>query len=212
MPPSLKTKPILLVLLLLNACAGTQLVGTWKNPDHVVFTAKKVLVVAMARDRGLRMDFEDRFVQEFKRKGVEAMASIDVFDLGFTEGPRSEAELGEAVEILVQRDFDAILLTKVTGRGHRVTLTESVAHLDKVFDSFGHDYLDHQEIYYGDNDHGDYDLYHFETSLYCICIGKERELIWRGHVDQVEPRDRDKAMDAYIDLVREGMADAEVIF
>lgn len=198
--------------MLLTGCAGTKLVGTWKNPDYVVFRAQQVLVVGMARDKGMRMDFEGRFVEEFKREGVMAMPSADVFDVAFTSAKRSEEEMEDAMDLLVERDFDAILFTKVIGMGHKVTLKESVANLDKVFDSFSNDYLNHQEIYYDDRFQQEYDLYHLETSLYCICTGKERELIWRGNIDIAEPLDTDRAMDTYIALIRESMADAEVIF
>lgn len=209
----MKTKPTLLaLLLLLGGCAGTKLVGTWQNPDFDNFRAQQVLVVGMARDKGLRMDFEDRFVEEFKRAGVGAMSSTDIFDVAFTTAKRSEEELEYAMDLLVGRDFDAILLTKVIGMGHKVTLKESVANLDRAFDSFSNDYLDHQEIYYADHFQKEYDLYHLETSLYCICEGKERELIWRGNIDIVEPLDTDKTIETYIALIRESMADGEVIF
>src|SRR5690606_8830209 len=145
-------------------------------------------------------------------EGVGAMPSTDVLDLAFTTAERSEEEVEGAMELLAQRGFDAILLTKVIGMGHRVTLRESVASLDQAFDSFSQDYLDHQEIFFGDSFPGEYDLWHLETSLYCICKGQGRELIWRGYIDLAGPLDTDKAIDAYIALVREGMADGDVIF
>ena len=106
----MKTKPTLLaLLLLLGGCAGTKLVGTWQNPDFDNFRAQQVLVVGMARDKGLRMDFEDRFVEEFKRAGVGAMSSTDIFDVAFTTAKRSEEELGYASKfekVVVNADFD----------------------------------------------------------------------------------------------------------
>src|SRR5690606_28351242 len=149
-----------------------KLVGTWQNPDFVVFDAQKVLVVGMAQDEQLRLEFESRFVEEFKKKGVEAMRSMDIFDLEFTSAKRSEQELEEAMQLLIERDFDAILFTKVIGMGHRVTLRESVADIDKAFDTFSTDYLEHQDIYYDSRTGQKYDLFHLETSLYCICVGK----------------------------------------
>jgi len=209
----LNRKTILIIaLLILAGCAGTKLVGSWKNPDYVIFDAKQVLVVGMAQDRQLRLEFESRLVEQFKREGVEAVRSMDVFDLAFTSAQRSEEELEDAMELLIDRDFDAILLTKLIGMGHRVTLRESVADIDRAFDTFSTDYLEHQEIYYDPKIGQEYDLFHLETSLYCICVGKERELVWRGNIDLVEPMDTDKVMDSYIALIRGAMEEDDVIF
>lgn len=208
----MKTKSTLLALLLLTGCATTKLVGTWKNPDYVTFKAQQVLVVGMAPDPGMRMEFESRFVERFKREGIQAVPSIDVFDVAFTAGKRSEEELEDAMELLIERDFDAILFTKMVGMGHRVTLKESVASLDRAFDTFSTDYLEYQELYYDSRYDQNYDLFHLETSLYCICVGKERELVWRGNIDLTEPMDKDRTMDAYIALIQGAMEEGEVIF
>ena len=193
-------------------CAGTKLVGSWKNPDYVIFDAKQVLVVGMAQDRHIRLEFESRLVDQFKREGVEAVRSVDIFDLAFTSAKRSEQELEDAMELLIDRDFDAIVLTKVIGMGHRMTLKESVADIDRAFDTFSTDYLEHQELYYDSKTGQEFDLFHLETSLYCICVGKERELVWRGNIDLVEPMDTGKVMDSYIALIRGAMEEDEVIF
>lgn len=203
---------ILIAFFFLAGCAGTKLVGSWKNPDYVIFDAKQVLVVGMAQDRQLRREFESRLVEQFKKEGVEAVRSVDVFDLAFTSAKRSEEELEDAMELLIERDFDAILLTKVIGMGHRVSLMESVADIDRTFDTFSADYLEHQDIYYDSGTGKQFDLFHLETSLYCICVGKERELVWRGNIDLVEPLDTDKVMDSYIALIRGAMEEEEVIF
>src|SRR5690606_41873539 len=105
----------------------------------------------MAQDRQLRLEFESRLVEQFKREGVEAVRSMDVFDLAFTSAQRSEEDLEDAMELLIDRDFDAILLTKLIGVGHRVTLRECVADIDRAFDTFSTDLLEHLEIYYHPN-------------------------------------------------------------
>ena len=37
--------------------------------------------------------------------------------------------------------------------------------------------------------------------MYCICPTKDRELIWKGYVDIVDPRSIDKTVNDYVDLV-----------
>ena len=52
-----------------------------------------------------------------------------------------------------------------------------------MFVRFSNDYLEHQDIYYDPEYYDSFNIYHAETSLYCICVGKEINLIWRGEVD-----------------------------
>jgi hypothetical protein len=51
-----------------------------------------------------------------------------------------------------------------------------------------------------------------ETSLYCICDGKEIELIWRGDLDVAETVKVDKTIDTYIKLITDKMGEQEIIF
>lgn len=193
-------------------CSTTKLVSTWKNPDIVLFDAYQVLVVGMAQDDNVRMEFETRFVEELKKKGVDAMRSIDIFDVEFTSSKRSEEELAEVEQQLLDKDFDAILFTKVVGTENKKTLKERMNNIDKMFVRFSNDYLEHQKIYYDPKYYDSFNIYHVETSLYCICIGKERELIWRGNVDVTEPVNMERTMDTYIKLITKTMGEQDVIF
>lgn len=193
-------------------CSSTRLVGTWKNPDIVLFDAYQVLVVGMFRDDHARMEFETKFVDELKKQGVDAMRSIDLFDVDFTSSQRSEKEIEEVEEQLLEKGFDAILFTKVVGTENRSTFKEHLNNIDKMLVRFSNDYLEHQDIYYDPEYYDSFNIYHAETSLYCICVGKERDLIWRGEVDVTEPQNVEKAIDSYIKLITKSMGEQEVIF
>ena len=77
---------------------------------------------------------------------------------------------------------------------------------------FSTDYLEHQDIYYDPESYDSFNIYHVETSLYCICEGKEMELIWRGDLDVTETVKVDKTIDTYIKLVTDKMGEQEIIF
>src|SRR5690606_9479924 len=100
---------------LLTGCTTTSLVENWKNPDIVLFHANKVLIVGMAQDDESRADFETNLQKEFSKRNVEAMRSLDVFDISFTDSRKTEKELDDVEQSLLDKDFDAILFTKVTG-------------------------------------------------------------------------------------------------
>lgn len=81
-----------------------------------------------------------------------------------------------------------------------------------MFMRFSTDYLEHQDIYYDPESYDSFNIYHLETSLYCICVGKERELIWRGNIDVTESPNVEKTIDAYIKLITDEMEKQDIIF
>jgi hypothetical protein len=203
---------IILLCLLLTGCASTQLVNQWKNPEIVIFDASKVLIVAMAQNQEARKDFETRMKREFTNRGIEAVRSIDLFDVAFTDAARSEEELGEVEQQLLDKDFDAILFTKVLGSENKQTFRKHIAELDSYYGRFRDDYLYNQRIFYDQDYYDSYKVYHAETALYCICLGKERELIWRSEIDISDPANISKTIDRYIKLVVLAMQDNDIIF
>ncbi|HMB65118.1 MAG TPA: hypothetical protein VKN36_18710 [Eudoraea sp.] len=205
-------KLILFLVIILMGCSSAELVENWKNPDIVIFDASKVLVIGMTDNENARDKFERKLKKEFNKRNVEAMRSIDVFDVDFTNSKRSEKELDEVEESLLDKGFDAIVLTKITGAENRKTLTRSVNELYNSMEGFKEDYRQHQDIYYEEDYYQNYKVYHAETSLYCICVGKERSLIWRGAIDIVDPRNIEKTIDDYIDLVVLAMEEQDLIF
>lgn len=205
-------KGIIGLLLLAVGCSSVELVHSWKNPDIVIFDANKVLVVGMTANEDARELFETRMVRTFEKRDIEAVRSIDLFDVEFTSGARSEEELDQVEAVLLARDFDAILFTKVMGSENRTVFMEKMTDLESYETGFREDYLAHQDIYYDERYYDEYTVYHAETSLYCICTGKERELIWRGALDITDPIDIKGTVDDYIKMVEFAMEDLDLIF
>ncbi len=205
-------KILVLIVLILVGCSSAQLVNTWKNPDIVIFDAYKVLIVGMTPNEDARETFETRMKREFKKRDIESFRSIDLFDVAFTNSARSEEEMDEVEQLLLERDFDAILFTKVLGSENVQSFRQRMAELDSYYGKFTDDYLTHQDIYYDTDYYDQYMVYHVETSLYCICVGKERELIWRGAIDVTDPMDLKKTIDDYIKLLVLAMGEEDIIF
>ncbi len=208
----MKTKLIALFILMLSGCSSAKLVSTWKNPDIVLFDAYKVLVVGMAQDENVRIEFETRVKNRLDQKGIDAMRSIDLFDVKFTSSKMSEQELSTVEQQLLDKGFDAILFTKVIGTENKRTFRERLRNIGDMYTNFSNDYLDHQNIYYDAEYYKTFKIYRAETSLYCICVDKERELIWRGNIDVPEPVDMNKTIDSYIKLIENKMQEQEVLF
>jgi hypothetical protein len=205
-------KALIVVISLLMGCSSTELVDSWKNPDIVIFDANKVLVVGMTSNLKGQEDFETKMKRQFTKRGVEAMRSIDLFDVGFTDSERSEEELDDVEQSLLDKDFDAILFTKILGSEDKQTFRKSMADLDSYYGTFKEDYISHQDIYYDENYYDDYKVYRAETSLYCICVGKERQLIWRGIIDITDPANIKNTVDDYVKLLVFALEEQDLIF
>ncbi|MBU2902172.1 hypothetical protein [Maribacter dokdonensis] len=205
-------KFMVLFSLMLMGCSTISLVENWKNPDIVLFNANKVLIVGMAQDKNNRESFETKLQHEFSERGVEAWRSIDIFDLSLTDSRKTETELDNVEQSLLDKDFDAILLTKITGSENRESFVKSISRWDDHQSRFNDDYLEHQGIYYDDNYYEKFTVYHAETTLYCICEGKERAMIWRGIIEITEPNNIEKAIKDYVNMVIIAMEDQDLVF
>lgn len=207
----MKKLSVILVLFIFS-CSSTSLVENWKNPDIVLFDANKVLIVGMTQNEDARAIFESKLQREFNKRGVEAMRSLDVFDVSFTDSKKTEKELDDVEQSLLDKGFDAILFTKITGSEDRESFRSTLSKWDNYQGRFNEDYLRHQDIYYDEGYYDTFTVYHAQTTLYCICEGKERAMIWRGSIDITDPANIEKTVKDYIKLVVLAMEEQDLIF
>ncbi|WP_109299393.1 hypothetical protein [Aquimarina sp. AU474] len=192
---------ILVLIVLCTSCTSSELVENWKNPDIETFEANKVLVIGMTADTEGRKVFERKLVSVLKKNGVSGERSLDFFEKSFTDSPKTEEDLKAIEDRLIQAGFDAILLSKVLAVEDRVTMAQAYRNFDDNSRTFRDDYYQSQEIYQYDEYYEEYEVYHAETSLYCICPDKERELIWKAAIDVTEPDNIRKAVGDYIKIL-----------
>lgn len=192
---------ILIVVGLFYSCTSSELVENWKNPDIKTFEAQKVLVIGITPEESTRKVFEKKLVAELKKNGVNAVKSMDYFENSFTSSPKTEKEMLALESELLENGFDAILLSKVLGVEDKITVVKAYRNLDKTFKSFKEDYYENQEIYYDEDYYEEYQVFHAESSLYCICPDKARELIWKGSIDVTEPENIKKAVGDYVKVL-----------
>ncbi len=200
------------MLIIFMGCSSTSLVENWKNPDIELFEAQKVLIVGMTQNEMARDNFERKLQKEFDKRGIATMRSLDVFDVSFTDSRKTEKELDEVEKSLLEKGFDAILFTKITGSEDRESFMKTMTKWDNYQGRFNEDYLRYQEIYYDQGYYDKFTVYHAETTLYCICEGKERAMIWRGSIDITDPINIEKTVKDYIKLVIRAMEEQDLIF
>ena len=203
---------LLLALLTIVSCKTTKMVDSYKNPENVIFTAYKVLLVGMTPNVENRIAFESKLKVEFDKRKIEAMRSIDLFDVDFMASAKTDDELVAVERQLLDKDFDAILFAKVLGTENKQTIRKSIGDWGNLMGNFREDYIQHQNSYNGPNYYDQFKLYHTETTIYCICEGKERSMVWRGSIDLLDPKNIDKSIDEYVKLVVGAMEKQDIIF
>jgi hypothetical protein len=198
------------LLLFATSCSSSKLVNEWKSPDAYNFEANKVLVVGISADTELRRTFESKVTQALEKKGVIAVKSVDFFEKSFTDQEQSESQLDEIESNLLDAGFDAILFAKITGQESRVSLAQSYRNISGNYNTFKDYYFTYQHIYSNDQDE-QYQVYHTETSIYCICPGKERDLLWQGEIEIVDAERVQKNINDYIKILLDALEERQLL-
>jgi len=189
------------ILLLFINCNSVDLIDSWKNPEIEIFESTKILIVGMTSNIEARKKFERKLKQEYEARGVEAVMSLELFEPSFTSEKKSPQELKIIENILVSNGFNSVLFTKVIGVEDKIKYKENFDGYDATYRKFKDDYLKYQDIFYNPEYYDEYTIYHTETSLYCICQTKGRDLIWKGYLDISDPFSVENTVDQYVNLL-----------
>tara|TARA_R110000751_G_scaffold138122_2_gene241713 strand:- start:786 stop:1442 length:657 start_codon:yes stop_codon:yes gene_type:complete len=195
-----KSISILLITFLMS-CSSTQLVESWKNPDIETYEPYKVLVIGLTSDETARQQFEEKLKSELALRGYEAMVSFDVFDQAPNTDKMTVEDLDALESKLIADGFDTILLTKIVGVENKTPYRRDYKNYDETYRRFKDEYLKYQDISHNPDYYEEFQIYKAETTMYCICPTKDRELIWKGYINITDPRSIEKTVTDYVKLV-----------
>lgn len=187
--------------LLLFSCSSVELIDYWKNPEIISYSTNKILIVGMTPNIEARQKFEKQLKTEYNSRGIEAIMSYQFLNSSFTSEKKTEEELKALEDKLIAEGFDTILLTKVIGIEDKIAFKEGYDSFDNTHKKFKEDYLKYQDAFYNPDYYLEYTVYNTETSLYCICPGENRELIWKGYIDITDPESINETVNDYVRLV-----------
>ncbi|GHC61936.1 hypothetical protein [Ulvibacter litoralis] len=199
-----------ILIITLVSCSSTRLLQQYTTLDTVNFQANKVLVVGISADKDLRRTFEKKVVDALEKEDVTAVKSIDFFETSFTNNKQSLKQLGDIENKLLEAGFDAILFTKITARESKVTMVDAYRNFAKGYQTFEDYYYGNQYVYFKEQ-HDRYQVYTTETSLYCICPGKERELLWRADIEVVGADKINKNINNYTSLLLQSLKENQLL-
>ncbi|WP_033959345.1 hypothetical protein [Psychroserpens jangbogonensis] len=198
----MKKSLLIIVFLFLISCSSTQLVESWKNPDIDNYEPYKVFVVGLTSDIDARQQFEKKLKDELEHRGYEAVMSINVLDDAQKNDKMSETELNALENKLILEGFDTVLLTKIVGVEEKINYKKNYDDYEETFRRFKEEYLMYQDVFYNPEYYEEYNIYKAETSMYCICPTKDRELIWKGYINITDPQSQSigKTVNDYVRL------------
>ncbi|MBR9846060.1 MAG: hypothetical protein GYB35_08125 [Algicola sp.] len=190
---------LIFIVILISSCSSSQLSESWKNPDIDIYEPYKVLVVGLTSDTVARQQFENKLKNELELRDSEAILSVNILKAD----KMTEADLDALESQLLQDGYDTILLTKVIGIEDKVSNAKVKQDFWDTHKEFKDDYLKHQDIYNNPDYYNKYKVYKAETSMYCICPTKDRQLIWKGNISITDPQSQsiEKTINDYVRLV-----------
>ncbi|WP_034923778.1 hypothetical protein [Gillisia sp. CAL575] len=198
-----------LLCLFFTSCSSINLVEQYTNPVIQNTNIRKVLVIGMTPNNDIRRIFEKKVANELSKQNLIAVKSFDFFEKSFTEIQKSEEQLNQIQAQLIEANFDAILLAKVTGQEEKIALTQSYNDILRDFDSFKDDYYSNQGIY-ASQESESYVLYHTETSLYCLCPAAQRQILYKASIDIVDTKPIEKNINDYIKVLFKNLKDNKI--
>ena len=202
---------IVVLCFLIVSCSSVELVENWKNPDIGSYSPNKVLLVGMTSNIEARQQFEKQLQDEYASRGIESVMSLELFEPSFTTEKKTEEELKKLETKLINDGFDTVLFTKVIGVQDEIVYKKNYDDFDSTYRKFSDDYLKYQDAFYNPDYYEEYTVYHTETSMYCICPTKDRELIWKGYIDIMDPESINVTVNDYVRLIIVVMEELQLI-
>ena len=203
---------IVFASLWLVGCSSTRLVNEWQNPETKIYEANKVLVIGLSADDAIRRDYETALVAALEDEDVIAVRSIDFFEKSFQDERKSEEEMDDIENTLLDAGFDTVMYSKITSSEDKVSFVKSLWEMEGEFANFKNYYIHSQDDIYKSGEREVYKIYHTETSLFCICPGKERELLWQGNIDITAPRAPEKNIKEYVKVLMKTFRKNQLVF
>lgn len=191
----------LLIIGLLTSCTTTQLVSNWKNPHIDTYHPSKILVIGLTANVEAQKKFEKQLKDQLEIRGTEVVMGLDILDPSFRTEKMTTEKINTLENKLINDGFDTVLFSKVIGIEDKVAYKKNYKVYDQTYKKFKDDYLLSQDIFYTPKYYEAYSIYHAETTMYCICPTKDRELLWKGYVDIIDPQSMDETVNDYVRLL-----------
>ncbi|MCP4055281.1 MAG: hypothetical protein GY739_20015 [Mesoflavibacter sp.] len=191
-----------IILILLLSCENTtHLIDYWKNPTIKTYTPKKVLIIGMTQNKEARDLFENTFETQLQILGVDADKSQVVLNKDLFKEKISEIEINKIEDSLISLNYDTVIISRIIGIKNKIKYSDLYykEHIEQK--NFKEEFILYQDQFYNPNYYEDYNVYNAETLIYCLCPNTDRNLIWKGSIDIIDPTNLKDSVKDYIKLL-----------
>jgi hypothetical protein len=187
--------------LTLAACASTELINQWSNPAYTSPSFKKIMVIGVTKQAGIRRTFEDEFVAQLKAAGVSAIPSYLYIP---QDGPVGEAVLKQALK---EAGADAVMITRLVGVQKKTEIApgyyppDPAMAVHPLYTTAWNDYYEPPIVYQSE-------VYTSETSLYDTF---KNQVVWRGTAQTTAPGNLSQEIKNYAGIVISALKEKKLI-
>ena len=188
-------------VLTLAACASTELVNQWSNPAYTSPSFKKVMVIGVTKQAGIRRTFEDEFVAQLKAAGVNATPSYLYIP---QDGPIGEAVLKQALK---EAAADAMIITRLVRVQQKTEIApgyyppDPAMAVHPLYTTAWNDYYEPPIVYRSE-------IYTCETSLYDTL---KNRVVWSGTAQTTTPGNLNQEIKDYAGVMISALKDKNLI-
>ena len=188
---------LILIAMLVTACAATQIKTVWKDPSYQA-RPTKIMVIGVAKNPLNRRLFEDEFVLRLKARGTDALASYAVLPDKLQD---DQAAIAAKVKEL---GADAVLITRLVSKKTVQTYVPGKIYSPPF-------YYDTWPDYYGYGYHYLYSPAYIAEDEYAVIEtnlyeARHDKLVWAASSETVTGGSKQKLIKSYIGIMVDNMA------
>lgn len=183
--------PIVVALVLAGCAATTQIINQWQDPKATGTPVKRLLVIGVTKQAGIRRTFEDEFVRQLSALGVQAEPSYRFVP---QDGEVPQERLAQAVK---DSGVDSVLITRLVKVDKATQVYPGSYFGPPAIGFYGYysaawvGFYDPPQIY-------TYDVVTAETNLF---EAGGDTLIWSGTTETFSPRDVAKDTHEFVAVI-----------
>jgi hypothetical protein len=189
------------VALGLASCTSTQLVHQWSNPGYPLASFKKVMVIGVTKQAGIRRTFEDEFTAQLKAAGANATPSYLYIP---QDGHVGEAALKQALK---EAATDAVIITRLVRVQQKTEIAPGYYAPDPgmavhpLYTTAWNDYYEPPIVYRSE-------IYTCETSLYDTI---KNQVVWKGTAQTEARGNISQEIKDYAEIIINALKDKKLI-
>ena len=175
---------------LMSSCASTKLTHIWVDEASKGTSFSNFLVIGISDQEGIRRSFEEKFVEQLKQEGVNAVSSADALDIPANKKLEKEPIL----EVVRKYQNDAVIITHLIGVERREIYRPRTPLYRGYYDYYHHayGYVNRSGYYTSHN------FVKLETNVYDV---KTEKPVWSGQSETWEPESDRQLLDEVIKTV-----------